>query len=101
MIEFEFNMEPDYSIHFDRKHGVSIEEIDEALNERGCIYVKNQKDKTGKSKYAYSKLKSGRFLKILFRKKENNVYFIITALDAPKGDKRKYLPIWENGFKGI
>ncbi|HEO66029.1 MAG TPA: DUF4258 domain-containing protein [Spirochaetes bacterium] len=96
-MEFEYNYDADGGIHF-VKHGVTMDEIEEAF-ERGVLTAKNPVDESGKSRLAFSKVASGRFLRIVYRQIESDTLFIITAFDATKGDRTKYLPIWERRFQ--
>jgi uncharacterized DUF497 family protein len=80
----------EYEIYFDTyigmshidKHGVSEEEIDEFFNE-SLIFEQKRDDG---SFIAVGKIKSERYLQIIFRKKTKNVYFIITAYDLEDPD---------------
>lgn len=64
------------------KHSVTREEVDELLFNTEPVLLENRQDKTC---VMYGKLKSsGRYLKVYFRKKEEEkdmVYFVITAFD--------------------
>jgi len=86
MIKYQFNTDPDGRRHFE-KHGVSIEEIDEVFTEQKC-FTKKRNDK---SYVSYCKLRSGRYLEVLYRNISKNEYFIITAYDIENSGMIQFL----------
>ncbi len=75
-MNFEFFIHPETNDRHIYDHDVSEEEIEEAFS----VSHFTQRRKDG-SYMAYSRLKSGRYLKIIFRKLSNELYYIITAYD--------------------
>ncbi len=76
-MKFKFYISPETGKFHIYDHGVTEDEIKEALM-KVPHYIKRRKDG---SFLAFAKLKSGRYLKIVFRKSEKNLYSIITAYD--------------------
>ncbi|MCP4162096.1 MAG: hypothetical protein GY760_18640 [Deltaproteobacteria bacterium] len=77
IISFEFYIERETGIRHIDRHDVGIEEIQEFFND-SVFYEKQREDE---SFVAYGKVKSGRSLKVVYRKKSKYLYFIITAHD--------------------
>jgi len=71
-----FNIDPDGIRHFE-KHNISIDEIDEIFTKKCCFTIK----RNDKSYITYGKLKSGRYIQIIYRITSPDTYFIITAYD--------------------
>jgi uncharacterized DUF497 family protein len=76
-MDFEFYFDTDIGMPHTEKHGVSEQEIDEFFND--CKIFEYEREDN--SFIAIGKLKSNRFLQVIYRKKPDNAYFIITAFD--------------------
>ncbi len=80
MIVFSYNKDDDGEIHFEKKHGVSIQEVEEFVLRTEKLINERQDE----SIEAIGKLNSGRYLLVAYRKikrKDYLEYFIITAYD--------------------
>ncbi|HEO64802.1 MAG TPA: hypothetical protein ENI73_02930 [Spirochaetes bacterium] len=77
LIHFDFYQDGDSGKRHIAKHNVTLEEINEFFND-SVFFEKQRQDK---SFIAYSRLKSGRCLKVIYRKLSKANYFIITAFD--------------------
>ena len=78
LLEYIFYVDPDTGKKHIEKHSVSVEEVVEFFNEINYLFRKRR----DKSYVAYSKLKNGRFLEVVFRKLNPEKFFIITAYDV-------------------
>lgn len=87
MKQFIFYIDPETRERHIKKHDVTIEEIDEAFNEKKC-YSQKRKDK---SYIGICKLSSGRCLEIIYRKNNRDLYFVITAYDIEDKNKIDFL----------
>lgn len=77
ILKYYTEYENDKEVLHIKKHNVSIEEMEEFFNH--CVYF--ERKRKDKSFTAYGRLKSGRYLKVIFRKESQNIFFIITAYD--------------------
>ncbi|NEP85326.1 MAG: hypothetical protein F6K39_48925 [Okeania sp. SIO3B3] len=86
-IVFEFYVEQETGLRHIERHDVGLEEIDEFFN-NSVFFEKQREDK---SFVAYGKLSNGRYLKVIYRKKAKDLYFIITAFDLEDKQVIQYL----------
>ena len=76
-MKFEYFINPETNDRHIHDHDVFEKEIREAFLECDCLTIER---KDGSS-VDFCKLKSGRYLKIIYRKLSKVLYYIITAFD--------------------
>jgi len=86
-LDFEFYFDEDLGQTHIEKHSVSELEIFEFFTEI-TYFERERKDK---SFVGIGKLQSGRYLQIIYRKKNPGLYFIITAYDLDDKDAIKFI----------
>ena len=69
------------------KHRVTVDEVEEAL-----LYPHIEKRKPGdrKRRYIYGRTNAGRYLFMVVEQVAPRHFFLLTAMDMDKGERRKY-----------
>ena len=86
-MDFEFYFDEDLGITHIEKHSVSELEIFEFFTEI-MYFERERKDKTF---VGIGKLHSGRYLQVIYRKKNPNLYFIITAYNLEDKEAIRFI----------
>jgi len=69
------------------KHRVVVDEVDEALLNP---HTEKRKPGDAKRRYIYGRTNAGRYLFIVVEQLKPRHFFLLTAMDMDKGERRKY-----------
>ena len=69
------------------KHRVIVDEVEEALLNP---HIEKRKPGNEKRRYIYGRTNAGRYLFIVVEQLRLRCFFLLTAMDMDKGERRKY-----------
>lgn len=71
------------------KHRIVVDEVEEALLN---FHLEKRKPGNQKRRYIYARTDAGRYLFIVVEQLAPRRFFLLTAMDMDKGERRKYGP---------
>lgn len=71
------------------KHRISVDEVEEALFN---FHIEKRKPGDQKRRYIYGRTDAGRYLFTVVEQRAPRRFFLLTAMDMDKGERRKYGP---------
>jgi uncharacterized DUF497 family protein len=75
----------------ERKHGVSIDEVEQVFANRSRVRLLTRGDVSGENLYrAVGQTDDGRYLAVFFIYKGKNSALVISARDASSGERKSY-----------